>query len=60
LGPGDRPICCSTESAKISIDCDTPDKSYGPAYDSILAFAASESVWLINYLKAWNIATTNN
>lgn len=56
-----RPDCCNgiKEKGKPLNDCDSNATPQGPAFKSIMAFAADEEEWLKNFHLAWKFATEN-
>ena len=56
-----RQDCCSGIKQKgVPLeDCDSQTTPQGPAFKSIMAFAANETEWLNNFHLAWKFATEN-
>lgn len=56
-----RRDCCKgiKEKGKPINDCDSQGTPQGPAFKSIMAFAADEEEWLKNFHMAWKFATEN-
>ena len=56
-----RKDCCSgiKEKGVPLNDCDSQGTPQGPAFKSIMAFAADEEEWLKNFHLAWKFATEN-
>lgn len=54
-----RGHCCANEDAQSVGDCDSSKWPKGPAFRAVLTFAANQHAWLMQYTRAWWIATEN-
>lgn len=54
-----RDACCKLEGDDTTGDCDSAGWPKGPAFGSVLRFAASENLWLLEFSRAWWRAVEN-